>query len=259
MTMGPALRFDPSTADPMKNYRIDDKLGLLATSFSEERVLWRDSATLFTFHDVSDRKVHPPATFRWLRELVEEGELERHKIYRCTALGMSKKQAKVFFFREERLPLPLVYLTDELLVNHLRIALDKTGIVAFDLLQAVRRTGMFLQVPDADSKQWGELNTNTKSAINDWVAHTGADRHYWTSVDLPFQTFIVDLTQDAESALVRWYEQLRQAAINAFEQAAQYAGSDGRSFKAVVRGRSYLNYRLSEALGVAERLAQAQD
>lgn len=257
MTMGPALRLDPATADTMKHYRRDDKLGLLATSFSEDRVLWRDSAAFFTFHDVGDRKVRPPATFRWLRELVEERELARQKIYRCTALGMSKKQAKVFFFREERLPLPLSYLTDETLVNHLRDALDKTGTVAFDLLQATRRMGMFLKVSDAEGKQWGELNSNAKTDINDWVAHTGTDRRYWSSLDIPFQTFIVDLAQDSEPAILRWYERLRRAALSAFEQATQYAGSDGRSFKAVVRGRSYLNYRLGEVLGAA--LNQVQE
>lgn len=254
MTMAPALRLDSVTGDTMKHYRIDDKLGPLATSFSEDRVLWRDSAAFFTFHDVATRKVRPPATFRWLRELVEENELERHQIYRCTALGMSKKQAKVFFFREERLPLPLIYLTDETLVSNLRDALDKTGTIAFDLLQAVRRVGMFLQIPGAESKQWGELNVNAKTSINDWVAYTGADRRYWSSLDIPFQTFIVELTQDSESALWRWYQRLHTTALEAFEQAAQYAGSDGRSFKAVVRGRSYLNYRLRQLIPQQEEI-----
>lgn len=248
MTMGPALRLDPTTTDTMKHYRKDDKLGFLATSFNEDRVLWRDSAAFFTFRDVGDRKVRPPATFRWLRELVGENELPRQNIYRCMALGMSKKQAKVFFFREERLPLPLAYLADENLVNHLRLALDKTGTVAFDLLQAVRRVGMFLQVSDADGKQWGELNSNAKDAINGWVNHTGVDRHYWSGLDIPFQTFIVDLAQDAEPALLRWYAQLHAAAQDAFNQAAQYVGNDGRSFKAIARGQSYLNYRLHQLI-----------
>jgi CRISPR system Cascade subunit CasA len=257
MTMRPALRLDSATTDPMKHYRIDDKRGALATSFSENRVLWRDSAAFFTFHDPSIRKMRPPATFRWLRDLTEPDVaiLDKYRLYRCVALGMSKDQAKVFFFREERLPLPLLYLTDETLVNHLRLALDKTGITAFDLLQAVRRVGMFLQIPDADNKQWGELNSNTKDVINGWVNHTGVDRHYWSRLDIPFQTFIVDLAQEAEPALLRWYEQLRAVAQDAFSQAAQYVGSDGRSFKAIARGQSYLNYRLNQLIPQQEEIA----
>ncbi len=248
MTMGPALRFDPTLRDTMKHYRRDDKLGALSTNFSEERVLWRDSATFFSFQYQSDKFI-PPATFRWLRGLVRNGQLERHQIYRCLALGMSKKQAKVFFFREERLPLPLAYLTDEDLVKNLADALDYTAIVAFDVVQSARRVGMFLQVPDADSKKWGELNTNVKSAINDWVAHTGVERHYWASLDIPFQTFIVDLAQKEREAVMRdWLKRLYRIALAAFDQATQYVGADGKSFKAVERGRSYLHYRLGEVL-----------
>jgi len=250
MTMGPALRFEPTLFDTMKHYRLDDKLGALAASFSEDRVLWRDSAAFFTFTDSSSKKVRPPTTFRWLRELIgpDIGYLEKHRRYRCLALGMSKKQAKVFFFREERLPLPLNYLTDEGLVSKLAYALDHTATVAFDLVQAARRVGMVLQVSEAEGKKWAELNRNAKSAINDWVAHTGVERHYWASLDIPFQTFMVTLAQDGEPALKRWLERLRETALDAFEQAAQYTGDDGRSFKAVVRGRSYLKYRLDEVL-----------
>ncbi|MEW5956221.1 MAG: type I-E CRISPR-associated protein Cse1/CasA [Chloroflexota bacterium] len=247
MTMGPALRFDPILLDTMKHYRKDDKLGALSTNFSEERVLWRDSATFFSFQYQSDKFI-PPATFRWLRGLIK-GQLERHQIYRCLALGMSKKQAKVFFFRAERLPLPLAYLTDEDLVRNLADALDYTATVAFDVVQSTRRVGMFLQVPDADGRQWGELNANAKSAINDWVTYTGVERHYWANLDIPFQTFMVDLAQKERQAVVRdWLERLRKTALAAFDQATHYVGVDGKSFKAVERGRSYLHYRLGEVL-----------
>ena len=255
MTMGPALRFEPTLLDPMKHYRRDDRLGALAAKFSEDRVLWRDSAAFFTFHNDSGRKVRPPATFRWLRELVDEGKLDRHKRYRCVALGMSKKQAKVFFFREERLPLPLAYLTDDDLVNSLGDALDHTATVAFDLLQAARQVGMILQVSDGDSKKWGELNGNAKSAINAWVAHTGTERQYWANLDIPFLTFMEDLPrQERESALRSWLERLKSTALEAFNQAAQCTGRDGRSFKAVVRGRSYLNYRLNQLIPQEEEI-----
>lgn len=255
MSMGPALRLAPNLFDPMKHYRLDEKLGPLATVFSEDRVLWRDSASFFTFQSDIGRPVRPPASFRWLRELVEERLITRDRLYRCLALGMSKKQAKVNFYREERLPLPLEYLVNDDLVARLADALDKTGTVAFDLIQALRRVGMFLQVPDADSRQWGELNRNTKEDINKWVAHTGAERQYWADLDVPFQSFIVDLTQDTETALGHWYERLRRTALAAFEQAGQFAGDDGRAFKAVVGGRGYLHYRLNQLLPQPEEHA----
>ncbi len=252
MTMGPALRIKSDIVDTMKHYRQDEKLGPLSTNFSEDKVLWRDSATFLSFGKLGD--LNTPKTFGWLRHLVTEQILERRDPFRVAALGMSKKQAKVFFFREERLPLPLVYLADDALVDTLADALNRTATLAFDLVQATRRMGMFLQEPDADSKKWGELNRNTKSDINNWVAYTGVERHYWASLEVPFQTFMVDLAQkEREPTLEAWFTILRDTAWAAFEQATQYVGNDGKSFKAEQRGRAYLGYRLNKILPKTEQ------
>ena len=116
--------------------------------------------------------------------------------------------------------------------------------------------GMYLQLAhfneQAWQKEWQRLNDNAKSSINDWIAHTGMERTYWSHLDIPFQSFIIELSVNQEQALVGWYAQLRAAADAAFKQAADAVGNDGRSFKAAVRGRSYLNYRLKEVLSNLE-------
>ena len=157
MTMGPALRYESSLLDPMKHYRADDKLGHIAVSLNEDRVFWRDSASFFTFHEVTQGHARPPATFGWLSLLVYEGMLDRRRVYRDLAIGISKKQAKVFFYREEQLPMPLTYLTDQTLVGALARALELSEKVAFGLVLAARRIGMYLQLSDADGKRWMEL------------------------------------------------------------------------------------------------------
>lgn len=256
MTMGPALRLDPLPLDPMKNYRMDDpKIGPIATSFSENRVLWRDSATLFAFNPDQTSTTRPPANLRWLHWLIREmGAPDAHRVYRTLALGMAKKQAKVFFFREERLPLPLAYLTDERLVESLAGALRQTSIVAFDLVQAARLMGMYIHLPQVEDsgwqKQWQGLNVNTKNEITDWITHTAVEKNYWSSLEIPFYSLVVDLVEKPEQALRAWNQEMRYAAEVAFDQAAQFAGSDGRSIKAVVRSRGYLEYRLREVITV---------
>ena len=250
MTMGPGLRYDPSVLDPMKNYRIHEKLGPLAYSFSEDRVFWRDSAALFAFKGELAKKAIPPATLRWLQHLIEEtSALKQHQMYRLLAIGMSKKQAKVYFFRQEQLPVPLDYLTDEDLVHALDAALNVAGTVAFDLLQAARLTGMHRQLPVVEQKwqkQWAQLSANAKSDINNWIAHTGMERAYWSGLDLPFQSFIVALARDRENAVAEWRSQLRKAALDAFRLISANLGSDARAFKAQVAGEGYLHYRLSK-------------
>ena len=253
MTMGPALRFDPLPLDPMKNYRMDKKLGPIATSFSEERTLWRDSASLLAFESNLQGEARTPATLRWLRHLVREvGVPHKHMLYRTLAIGLSKKQAKVFFFREERLPLPLEYLTDVELVAALDTALLSTGTIAFDLIQSARLMGMYMQLSDVDQrawqKQWQSLNVNAKNTITDWITHTGIEQNYWSSLEIPFQALVIDLVKDIDRALSAWHHAMRRSAYDAFEQAAQFAGEDGRSLKAVVRSRNYFTYRLNEVL-----------
>lgn len=257
MVMGPALRLSFEVLDTMQHYRPHEKLGHVAISFSENRVLWRDSATLFSFHkDIRDH-YRPPATFDWLRELIDWGVLEREQIYRMMACGISKKQAKVFFFREERLPLPFSYLTRTTLVEKLTSALSMADALGFGLITATRRIGMYLQLSDPEEKQWKELNPTAKGEINNWVTHTGAERHYWSTLGLDFQLFIVDLVKDEENAVLRWHQALRDAALAAFERAASYTGTDGRSFKAVVRGRSVLRSQLRRVIPAEQKEVMA--
>ena len=253
MTMGPALRLEPTLLDPMKNYRVDKKLGHIAISFRENRVFWRDFASLFALHPDMEGKARPPATFRWLSSLIDEmGTPNKEETYRTLALGMSKKQAKVFFYRQAQLPMPLTYLTNQHLVTALDTVLSYTGTIAFDLTQSVRLMGMYEQLSEVEEngwqKQWQSLNINAKNAINNWLTHTGVEHNYWASLDIPFQAFIVDLAHDEERALTGWYGQIRKSALDAFDVAADSVGNDGRSFKAVVRAHNYLTYRLNEVL-----------
>jgi hypothetical protein len=206
--------------------------------------------------------VRPPATLRWLKELKDEGLLEKHKVYRILALGMSKKQAKVFFFRQEQLPLPLDYLTNESLVNTLDVTLTKTGTIAFDLIQSARRVGMYQQLPKVDEqgwqKQWSGLNQNAKTEINNWITHTGMEQNYWAALDIPFQSFMVKLAQEEENALTDWHALLRKTANSVFEQIAEYTRNDSRAFKGMALGASYLNYRLNEVLPLPEKVTPEQ-
>lgn len=258
MRWEPANRPESSPLDPMQHHFKNKKEGYRLLYFNEGRGLWRDSAALFSLHHTDETVPlnEPPATFHWLKELTspEVGYLDKHRSYRCLALGMSSVSGinTVNFYRQESMPLPLDYFQDPQLVNGLQDALDRAEEVFKSLNFAVQIVGMYLQVQISDVKTeiktWRKLNRNDKDAIKDWVAHTGVERHYWAALEIPFQSFIVDLAQDRDPALWSWLERLRSAALASFDRAAQHAGNDGRSFKAVVRGKGYLNYRLDELI-----------
>jgi len=259
MTMGPALRHDPSILDPMKSYSIGKKGIYKPLAFSENRVFWRDSASLFAFVTDTKQNTRSPTNLKWVGSLASErGTLEQHQLYHIIALGMSREpgKQKVYFFRQEQLPISPDYLTDEDLVIALDAALNTAGTVAFDLLQSARLMGMHRQLASVETQwqsQWSRLNVNAKADINNWIAHTGMERAYWASLDLPFQSFIVFLAQEREKARVEWRHQLRTAAHHAFDLAAESLGADARAFKARVEGEGYLRYRLNEVLGQPQK------
>ncbi len=253
MRWEPANRIGATLLDPMQHHIKNIKEGYKLLYFDKDKGMWRDSAALFSLHHSSEN--NPPATFRWLYELTrpDTGYLEKQRLYRCLALGMSSKpgQATVYFYREESIPLPLDYFQEPELVEKLRYALDRTEEVFRNLRFAAQVMGMHLYTKTDiknEIKTWQTLKQITKNTINNWVAFTGAERHYWTSLEVPFQSFMVNLAAEEERdpVLLVWLERLKTTALDAFDRAAGYAGSDGRSFKAVVRGRSYLNYRLNQ-------------
>jgi len=238
MTMAPALRLDDDVLNPMIHYRKDEKRGLLPMAFREGRALWRDSAALFQLRGKSQQ---PPQVFHWLANLVGDGYLSESFTYRYLALGMSKKQAKVYFFRHERMPLSLTYLVDEALNEKLRDGLQAAEGVGI----ALRRAGWELAqwiVSPADRKQAHRDNTQLV------FSRLGLERRYWSRLELKFQGFIRDLPQDRQAALDNWIRELQQIARQAFEAAAGNISDPIRGLKAVTLARGTLEKLMARAI-----------
>lgn len=242
MTMAPALRLDGDILNPMAHYRVDEKRGPIPLPFVEERALWRDSSSLFQLQSKGHR---PPLTFRWLAELVDEGYLDRAQTRRYLALGMSKKQAKVNFYRSERLPLPLRYLRQRELVEALQTALEMAENTARQLWGAARTLATFVVSPEADAESGRQPAREDLDAL---TSQWAVERLYWPRLERPFREVLEALLDDRETALVAWRKTLRRTAWSAFDQVADGVGFDPASLKAVVRGREQLAAGLGKVL-----------
>jgi CRISPR system Cascade subunit CasA len=242
MTMAPALRLDRDMLDPMTHYRLDETRGPIPLPFVEERALWRDSSALFRLQSEHHR---PPRTFRWLAELVDEGYLDRAQTRRYLALGMSKKQAKVNFYRSERLPLPLRYLQEKEMVDSLETALEMAENTARQLWGAARTLATFIISPEADA----ELGRQPKREdLNALTGQWAIERGYWPHLERPFRETLEALPDNQEAALAVWRETLRRTAWDAFDQVADGVGYDPIGLKAVVHGREQLAAGLGKVL-----------
>jgi CRISPR system Cascade subunit CasA len=202
MTVAPALRLESGVLDPMKHYRKDEKRGPLPLPFIEGRALWRDSAVLFRLHDEG---YQPPRAFQWLAELVDEDHLSKSQTRRYLALGMSKKQAKVNFYRSERMPLPLDYLVKKELVETLDTALGMAERTARQLWGATRTLATILLVPDGGQESARKPDPKDLAHLTQGWA---VERRYWSRLEIPFRETMGALPEGVEEALERWRETL---------------------------------------------------
>ena len=247
MFLTPGLRLAASVLDqdPMKHYRIDEKRGYISLRFQEERALWRDSATLLQLN-ATDRQV--PSIFSWLGRLVDGRApvLNRAQVIRYMALGMASDQAKIEFFRNEHLPLPLAYFDNPLLVQTLAAAVKAAEDVASELWKATGTLASCLLVPEEDSNR--QPNPDD---VRDLRATMAAERRYWSVLQPFFLQTMQAIPLGGQEAMTTWFDWLRQSAWDVFNQACNGLGDDPRALKAVVRGREQLARGLGTALKIS--------
>lgn len=230
--------------DPMKVYRTVKKkdVGMLPLRLSEDRAMWRDADALFRFND---KNVRPPLTFYWLAEHVEEGDLQHSQIYNYVTLGLCNKQARLDFFRHERMPLPLDYLGDNTLGEKLR-----------DALQAAEGVGSALRRSGRELAQWIVSPDDRKKAHKDGVrlvfSQLDLEQLYWSHLEIPFQRFVQALPHDRQAAMDAWIDTLLNTARRAFQEAADGVSDPLRGLKAVTLARSTMEMLMARAINPKE-------
>lgn len=244
MTIAPALRLDDTVLNPMTHYHREEKKGPLPLAFTEDRALWRDSAALFRLRGTSDKE-YPPRTLDWLAQLVDKGYLDGSQTRRFLALGMSRKQAKVNFYRSEQMPLPMRYLKDRHLVEMLSEGLQMAKDAGRQLRGATRTLARLVLCPEADLDPARQpAPKDVHSLTRQWAV----ERRYWAQLELPFRQMMETLPRDEEEALTAWRKRLLGSAWEALDQVIDNVGHTPRTFKAGVRAREQLAAGLAKAL-----------
>lgn len=257
MTWAPALRLASTVLDPFKHYRFDPdpkKGGYKALRFSEERALWRDSAPLLSLHRSleAESRARPPRPFKWLHDLIDDDSVlfSAGRTCRFRAQGMASDQARVFFFRDERLPLPLAYLDSPDLVARLQEATDRAEAAARQLWSACRTLATFMMKPGADAPG---ARLPAREDLDRLTHYWAPERHYWAALELPFRRLLVDLPAAPAAATAVWHEVTRRVAWQALEETITLAGDDGWALKAAVHARGQLAAGLNRVYSLTEK------
>jgi CRISPR system Cascade subunit CasA len=256
----PGLRLSSSVRDPFKCYlhSKDKTAEPYPRAFQSDRALWRDSEA---FLNLRNGRAEVPRIMEWLQSLLQEG-LPANRTLRVLALGMAKDKAKVEFLRAEHLPLPLAYLQQDTLIEHLAQAIHRGERAAIALKDGITGMASRYLKPAADENT---LTKDDREAIRKFSDGWRATDRYWSKLDMCFAELMHGLAdtsqQNRNEAAERWRIQIENAAREAFAYAEDRLGDDVRSVRARALGRNTferrLHWELSKQPGAADSAADS--
>ncbi len=222
-----------------------------AISLREDRALWRDSLSLI--ESVSG-ETSRPRLVEWLSDLAAAGFVSVSKSIPLDVAGLAvhPTQAKVFLWRHERLPLPLIYLSNKRLVDELRSSLALAERIGTATRSSVWLLANRLAAPNSDQK--GARKADPKDVQN-IVKNLAIERVYWSRLDFAFRTLLealpVDLDNEGQYGVTQrpvWANVLRRTAMEAFGIVTRSLDASARSLKAVAEADRALRRSVYEAL-----------
>ena len=245
---GPRCEHVATRPDPMLAYRVSKQSGVYPYSFSPERSLWRDSAVLFTASgpDGSAEFFRPEVLNHLMalsaparRFVASEIELD------LKAFGILGKNAAIDFWREESLPLPLAYLSNDALVENLQNALAHTESAGRILFGCTKSLVTNLLAPDGRKPDATRVTTMSRSLA--------PDRAFWSRLERPFRELLHDLARQPDEGqllVAKWaWDTVRIQAIRAFDETRQQLDHSARSLRAAtvamaqLRGKLYKEFQ----------------
>jgi CRISPR system Cascade subunit CasA len=236
--------------DPFKCYRRDDKRGWVALSFREDRALWRDSHSLIASRE-------RPGVFDWVAQVASDPaahDIGVGPYFSFSAFGLATdrgKAASVTFWRHERLPLPLAYLSDAELLGRVASAIDyaeETGADLRDSLWVFAST-MFQPL---DSKGNQRRSDDARRLLDELAPQ----RLYWPALESPFIVLMTDLVKlepdCRESRVLEWRKLVRLSARRALDQITRQFYSGAREFRSVAQAERTFRQKIRRRLALGE-------
>jgi hypothetical protein len=180
------------------------------------------------------------------------------------ALGIAKSQARLDFLRSESLPLPIDFLKHPDHMGELSRALEVAESCALAIREASFVSAWLVLYPTTSAEAFETpVKINTKIKAGSWKQSEdeeakriyklseswGAERYYWSDLEVHFHRLIQDLPESPDQALQTWRDQVRRAATSAFRQAEKYAGSDSRTIRAAAVARQRFYIGLAAVIG----------
>jgi len=256
MTDGPGLRLDDSFIDGQSirdpfHFYYQGSNSILPEKFSENKAIWRDSAALFSFETYGQRNLLAPEIVLHLQYLVNRKVISDQRLFRLSAMGMASDKAKILFYQQEELPIPVKYLENINLVRELNVMLELGENCSKKLFGALSVYARIAVDGNDNSEENGRLKKLSQDAEK-FREHLGGDRFFWVEAQRGFLDLLIDLPVNEEGAKNNWVNHLRLTTLSAFDQAITFSGNSTRYQEAAVIAEKSLWFNLNEILGQKE-------
>ncbi len=226
--------------DPAVAYRRDPEKGLLPVRLWPGVAIWRDSHALIRALGTEEI---PPRVCAFVAESINDGTLPSHLQYRLAVFGLCsdpRRVAKVNLWRQERLPLPLRYLTEEKLVAELRVGVMRARQIADALSRTCRELATHLL-------QFTKETAPDPKTVQALANSFPAPRQFWSRLEVPFRAFLLGLPNDAVAAREAWRAMLIAEARAAWASTVNGLDPTGRCLRAVAHASQEFHRGLARA------------
>jgi CRISPR system Cascade subunit CasA len=229
-----------------------------------DRALWRDSTVLFQSIDDRQRR---PRTLAWIGQLTDNRVLPRESVFSMDLFGMSIDRASIFFWRHERLPLPLEYLRNRELFQYLErglaLAEDVGRLFSSGWVPAPehwkgKNAPSPMRILGASLVSPADPDRAETESIRQQVDSLAPGRIYWSRLEVPFIEFMQRMAEIwdpddswASATLATeatWVDALERIARDTFTETAGSLDLSGRELKATALAERQLNVLLSNLL-----------
>lgn len=232
--------------EPMAAYDGSRAGGIYPLGLRKEKALWRDSTTILKPYE-SNEESHAPRTLEWVanaRTMFTEEERSA-KALEVDVFGMVNDKAKLELWRHERMPVYPIYFQDPERRSSLDSALANADQVARVLHSACQTFARHLRFPGHDPNK--RMGTQEKAEVEDFVRSLGAERQFWSSLEVPFFDTLRGIAGDEpDESLDKWRVRVRALARNAYRESTESLGEGARVLRAFAEGEQVLNRKLAE-------------
>jgi CRISPR system Cascade subunit CasA len=234
--------------DPMMAWRRDEKRGLQPVAFEAAKAFWRDSDVLFRTRE--ERGVVQPRVVTQLGRSEVAARVGQERRLALSVYGLTSDQAAIELTRAEHMPVSPRLVMD-----------DAVGETVTDMLATAEATRDHVVSASYSLARHALSPGERGPAMKDMralVENLCVETRYWTSLRVPFETFIDALIVDEKAAGRVFCAAAVSAAREALKDGARSLGNSARALKARTVAEESLGAKLKDVIKERYRASEKE-